>query len=105
VLDDDYKLAGFRLLPTGKRDRTSAIITLVTTLLFVPVSLLPTIMGFGGWIIGGVSLICSLAFLYLAINLMLKLDIPAAKKLMYCSFFILPIVQLVLLFDFLGKMK
>ena len=29
VLDDDYKLAGFRLLPTGKRDLTSAMITFV----------------------------------------------------------------------------
>jgi protoheme IX farnesyltransferase len=105
VLDDDYKLAGFRLLPTGKRDRVSAVVTFVTALIWVPVSLLPTIMGFGGLIIGGVSLICSLIFLYLAFNLMRVLDIPSAKKLMYCSFFILPIVQLVLLFDFLGKVK
>jgi protoheme IX farnesyltransferase len=29
VLDDDYKLAGFRLLPTGKRDSASAVITVI----------------------------------------------------------------------------
>jgi protoheme IX farnesyltransferase len=105
VLDDDYKLAGFRLLPTGKRNLVSAIFTFVTTLILVPVSLLPTFMGFGGYIIGGISLISSLIFLYLAFNLMRTLEIQSARKLMYGSFFYLPLVQLVLLFDFIGKIK
>jgi protoheme IX farnesyltransferase len=105
VLDDDYKLAGFRLLPTGKRNRVSAIITFIITVVLVPVSLLPTLMGFGGYVIGGVSLVSSLIFLYLAFNLMRTLEIESAKKLMYGSFFYLPLVQLVLLFDFIGKIK
>ena len=105
VLDDDYKLAGFRLLPTGKRNLVSAIITFIITVILVPVSLLPTFMGFGGYVIGGVSLISSLLFLYLAFNLMRTLEIQSAKKLMYGSFFYLPLVQLVLLFDFMGKIK
>jgi protoheme IX farnesyltransferase len=105
VLDDDYKLAGFRLLPTGKRDRVSAVITFVLTLILIPVSLLPTLMGFGGYVIGGVSLVCSLVFLYLAFMLLRSLQIEAARKLMYGSFFYLPIVQLILLFDFLGKIN
>src|SRR6201991_3386976 len=41
VLDDDYKLAGFRLLPSGKRDLTSAVFAFVSTLILVPVSMLP----------------------------------------------------------------
>jgi protoheme IX farnesyltransferase len=105
VLDDDYKLAGFRLLPTGKRNRVSAIITFIITVILVPVSILPTLMGFGGYIIGAVSLVSSLVFLYLAFNLMRTLEIQSAKKLMYGSFFYLPLVQLVLLFDFIGKIK
>ncbi len=105
VLDDDYKLAGFRLLPTGKRDRLSAVITVLTAVVLVPVSLLPTLLGFGGYYIGAISLICSLIFLYLALNLVRTLEIKSAKKLMYGSFFYLPIVQLVLLFDFVGKIK
>lgn len=103
VLDDDYKLAGFRLLPTGKRDRTSAIIAFVFTLILLPVSLLPTYMGFGGYIIGGVSLVMSLIFIYQAFNLVRTQEIKSAKQLMYGSFFYLPIVQLVLLFNFIGK--
>lgn len=103
VLDDDYKLAGFRLLPTGKRDATSAAITFLFTLILVPVSLLPTYYSFGGLYIGGISLLSSFAFLYYAFNMLLKQDINSAQKLMYCSFIYLPVVQLGLLFDFIGK--
>ncbi len=105
VLDDDYKLAGFRLLPSGQRNRTSAIITFIVTLILVPVSLLPTYYGYGGIYVGIVSFACSLVFLYLAFKLLKDLDISSAKKLMYGSFFYLPVVQLMFLFDFIGKVK
>jgi len=105
VLDDDYKLAGFRLLPSGKRNLTSAIITFIFTLLLVPVSLLPTFYHFGGYYVGTVSLVCSLVFLGLAFTLLRRLNIDAAKKLMYGSFIYLPVVQLMFLFDFIGKAK
>ncbi len=103
VLDDDYKLAGFRLLPTQKRDRASALITFIFTLILVPVSLLPTIYGYGGYFVGGVSLICSLIFLYQAFILLRTLQIESARKLMFGSFFYLPVVQLMFLFDFIAK--
>lgn len=102
VLDDDYKKAGFRLLPTTKRDRISALITFLSTIVLIPVSLLPTIMGFGGYTIGAVSLVASLIFCWFAFNLLRKLDIQSAQKVMFGSFFYLPLVQLVLLFDFIG---
>jgi protoheme IX farnesyltransferase len=105
VLDDDYKLAGFRLLPSGKRDAFSAIITFVFTLILIPVSLLPYFYGFGGIYLGVVSLVAGIYFLYLSIVLLRKLDIASAKRLMYGSFFYLPVVQLMFLFDFLGKAK
>jgi protoheme IX farnesyltransferase len=103
VLDDDYKLAGFRLLPTGKRDMASAVITFICTLILVPVSLLPTIYHYGGYWVGAVSLVCSLVFLYLALMLLIRRDIKSAQRLMFGSFFYLPVVQLMFLFDFLGK--
>jgi protoheme IX farnesyltransferase len=103
VLDDDYKKAGFRLLPTTKRDKASAGITFLSTLILIPVSLLPTFYGFGGYYIAGVSLIAGLAFAWLAFKLFLNLDLASARKVMFCSFFYLPVVQLVLLFDFLTK--
>jgi protoheme IX farnesyltransferase len=103
VLDDDYKLAGFRLLPTGKRNRLSAIVTFIFTLVLVPVSLLPYFYGYGGIYVAGVSLVCSLIFLYQAFVLMRTLEIKSARQLMFGSFLYLPIVQLMFLFDFIVK--
>ncbi|MBC7653274.1 MAG: protoheme IX farnesyltransferase [Oligoflexus sp.] len=99
VLDDDYKKAGFRLLPTTKRDKTSAVIIWLSTLILIPVSLLPTYYGFGGNVIAVVSIIIGLAFSYQALVLINKLDIKSARSLMFGSFIYLPIVQLVLLFN------
>jgi len=105
VLDDDYKLAGFRLLPTGKRDRASAVITFIFAIIMFPVSLLPTIYGYGGYYVGGVSVVMSTIFLYQAYNLLRTLEIAQARKLMFGSFYYLPIVQLMFLFDFVEKVK
>ena len=105
VLDDDYKLAGFRLLPTGNRNVGSAVITFIFTLILLPVSLLPTIYGYGGYYVGGVSLVCSLIFLYQAFGLLRAQSIETARKLMFGSFMYLPVVQLMFLFDFIGKVK
>ncbi len=99
VLDDDYKKAGFRLLPTKQRDRTSAVVTFISTLILIPVSLLPTIRGFGGFYIAGVSILAGIAFSFYAYQLMVKLDLPSARKVMFCSFFYIPLVQLILLFN------
>ncbi|MBB2146656.1 protoheme IX farnesyltransferase [Pedobacter sp. LMG 31464] len=99
VLDDDYKKAGFRLLPTKKRDRTSAVFTFVSTLILIPVSLLPTFYGFGGYYIAGVSILAGLVFSYFAYQMMVKMDLPSARKVMFCSFFYIPLVQVVLLFN------
>ena len=103
VLDDDYKKAGFRLLPTKERNKLSAIILLISTIVLIPVSLLPTFYGFGGYYIAGVSLIAGLVFSWLALKLLLNQQLTDARKVMFCSFFYLPIVQLVLLFDFISK--
>lgn len=101
VLDDDYKKAGFRLLPTTERDKISALFTVFSIILLIPVSLLPTIMGFGGYIIGAVSLICGIMFCWYSIRLFTNTDVLSARKVMFGSFIYLPVVQLVLLFDFI----
>jgi len=109
VLDEDYKRAGFRLLPTTKQDKTSAFITLLSTIILIPVSLMPTryLMpsgnAFGGIIYGIIALIAGIYFLWQAFQLFQKQDVPSAKKLMYTSFFYLPLLQLTLLFDFIVK--
>ncbi|QJD95660.1 protoheme IX farnesyltransferase [Mucilaginibacter robiniae] len=103
VIDDDYKLAGFRLLPTGTRSRVSAVVIFIFTLALLPVSLLPTWYHYGGYYVGVVSLICSVIFLYQAFVLMRTLEVKSARSLMFGSFLYLPIVQLMFLFDFINK--
>lgn len=109
VLDEDYKRAGFRLLPTTKQDKTSAFITLLTTIILVPVSLMPTVylmpngQAFGGNIYLVIALLAGIYFTWKAVLLYKNRDVPSAKNLMYTSFFYLPLLQLVLLFDFIAK--
>jgi protoheme IX farnesyltransferase len=103
VLDEDYKKAGFRLLPTKKRDKTSAWLTFISTLILIPVSLLPTILGFGGYYVGGLSLIAGLIFSWLAFKLLMNRELADARKVMFCSFFYIPAVQLGLLLNFIAQ--
>ena len=80
VLDDDYKKAGFRLLPTTKRDKTSATITLMSALLLIPVGLMPVFYNFGGYIYGVVSLVGGFYFSWQAFRLFNDLEVNSAKK-------------------------
>lgn len=109
VLDEDYKRAGFRLLPSTKQDKASAMITLFSTIVLIPVSLMPTVYlmpsdkAFGGSIYAIVVVLVGLYFVWQAVQLYNKRDVASAKKLMYTSFIYLPVMQLALLFDFIVK--
>ncbi len=100
VLDEDYKRAGFRLLPTTKRDKVSAFMVLFSTLLMVPMSLLPYFFGFGGYLVSACSLVGALLFSWYGMKLFMTRDLASARKVMFTSFFYLPLIQLLLLFDF-----
>ncbi len=100
VLDEDYSLGGFRLLPSaGGRDKTSAFQILIYTLFLVPVSLLPWAFNLTGTISLIVISICGIGFSYYAIKLYLSCEIKDAKKLMFASFIYLPVLQLVYVLD------
>ncbi len=100
MLDDDYKKAGFKMLPSeGGRNKASAFQILVYTLGLLPVSLTPWLFHISGWISGIIVLICGLVFLYQAIQLYRNCDLKSAQKLMFGSFFYLPLVQMAMMFD------
>lgn len=100
VLDDDYQKAGFRLLPSKEgRGKKSAIWILISTIILIPVSLLPTVFHMGGYVLAVVSLLAGLLFLIQAIRLYNTCTIKSASKLMFGSFIYLPLVQLALLID------
>ncbi|MFM7015336.1 MAG: heme o synthase [Bacteroidota bacterium] len=102
VMDDDYKKAGFNLLPTGKRDKGSAWQTVLYTISLVPVAVMPWVFGVSGWISMVVMLAVTLYFLFQAIQLYRMCSIEAARKLMYGSFFYLPVVQIAMVIDKIG---
>jgi protoheme IX farnesyltransferase len=99
-INDDYLKAGFKMLPSpGGRDKASAFQILVYTIGLIPISLLPTFFGFTGNIAAAVALIAGLVFAKQALDLYRSLNGEDAKKLMFGSFFYLPIVQLAYLID------
>lgn len=101
VADEDYKRAGFRLLPTTKKDKLSAWMIFISALLMIPVGVLPMYYGFGGWVFTVVSLLGGLLFTYYGFRHVREMTDATARKVMFTSFFYLPLTQLVLLFDFI----
>lgn len=100
VMDDDYKKAGFRMLPSkGGRDKSSAFQVLVYTLFLVPISLSPVLYGMAGTWSGLIILICSILFALQAYKLYRDCSIKAASQLMFGSFIYLPIVQLAIMMN------
>jgi protoheme IX farnesyltransferase len=100
VAHDDYTKAGYKLLPSKEgRTRFSALQILFYILVLIPVSLMPAWLGISGIISAIIVFICGGVFLFQAVALFKNCTIDAAKKLMFGSFFYLPIVQLALYFD------
>lgn len=99
VVDEDYKKAGFHLLPSpGGRDKSSAFIVLIFTFFLVPFGMLTGFFGMNGTISGIVVITCGMAFAYQAYKLYRDCTVKAAKRLMFGSFIYLPVVQLAILF-------
>jgi protoheme IX farnesyltransferase len=99
-LDDDYKLAGFKMLPTaGGRTRSTAFLTMVYTSFLVPLAFLLYYFKLAS--IPGMFIIaaCGLIFTYQSYQLFESCSIKAARRLMFGSFLYLPIVQIVIMFD------
>lgn len=100
ILDDDYKKAGFRLLPNrGGRNLNTAFQIMVYTLLLIPLGMLPHLLGMTGPIANYIILVCGILFFVQTIYLMKDCSKKEAKKLMFASILYLPIVQLSLLLD------
>lgn len=94
VMDEDYKKAGFIMLPSGGRDKSSAFQTLVYTLFLIPISLVPALFGMFG--IAGMLVIFAAGVYFCLQAYVLYRDCTevAARKLMFGSFLYLPVVQL-----------
>ena len=100
VADDDYKKAGFKLLPSGgQKDMNTAIQIMIYTLFLIPLGLLPATFGITGINSAIVVTICGVLFLAQTFSLMRSGDRRSALKIMFGSFLYLPIVQIAYLLD------
>jgi heme o synthase len=100
VSDEDYKKAGFKLLPSGgKKDLNTAIQIMVYTLFLLPLGLLPSYFGLTGLNSGIVATICGALFLAQTFTLMKDCSRKSALKIMFGSFLYLPIVQIAYMLD------
>jgi protoheme IX farnesyltransferase len=100
VADDDYKKAGFKLLPSGgQRDFNTAIQIVIYTLFLIPLGLLPAKFGITGINSAIVATVCGVLFLAQTFYLLKEGDRNAALRIMFGSFLYLPIVQIAYLMD------
>jgi protoheme IX farnesyltransferase len=100
VSDEDYKKAGFKLLPSGGgKDLHTAIQIMIYTLFLLPLGLLPSYFGLTGLNSGIVATICGVLFLAQTFSLMRDGSRKSALKIMFGSFLYLPIVQIAYLLD------
>lgn len=100
VVDEDYRKAGFRLLPSkGGRDGISAFQILLYSCFLVPVAMLPWAFGMCGPLSLVGSALLGLAMVWYAFKLYRTHLVSDAKKLMFASFFYLPMVLLIFVLD------
>ncbi|HYG18522.1 MAG TPA: heme o synthase [Ohtaekwangia sp.] len=100
VADDDYKKAGFKLLPSGgQKDMNTAIQIMIYTMFLIPLGLLPATFGITGVNSAIVATLCGVLFFAQTFSLMKSGDRRSALKIMFGSFLYLPIVQIAYLLD------
>tara|TARA_B100001057_G_scaffold465380_1_gene521461 strand:- start:7695 stop:8588 length:894 start_codon:yes stop_codon:yes gene_type:complete len=103
ISHDDYLKAGFKMLPTGKKDNGTAFQIVFYTIWMILISILPFFSFTGDLSIGLTSLILILIagifMLIQAIKLMKYKDNQNAIRLMYTSIFYLSFIQIIFVLD------
>ena len=103
MLDEDYKRAGFKMLPTGKADNATAFQIIFYTLWMIVVSVLPATSYTGSFNLSISAAIIvvflGLIMLFFALELMVQKTTLAAKKLMFSSVGYITLIQIIYVID------
>lgn len=102
-LDEDYNKAGFKMLPTGKPDKGTAVQIILYSVWTIIVSIFP-VFGFTGQlkltIVGAILVfLIGITMLYYAFQLFRKQTAKAARQLMLASVLYITIIQIVYVLD------
>lgn len=101
VLDDDYKKAGYQLLPSKfGRNKASSFQIVAYTIGCCVTSFAPYVIGLTGAVSAIAAAILGAIFLKYAFVLHSTNDVKDARKLMFASFIYLPLLQLFYVIDF-----
>ena len=102
-LDDDYKKAGFQMLPTGKRDKGTAVQIVLYSIWTALTALIPVAHKTGALHIslysGFVVALLGLWLIWAALRLYKLRTTAAAKKLMLVSVAYLTLIQIIFIID------
>lgn len=97
-LNDDYLKAGFKMLPSlGGRNKASAFQIFVYTAMMLPIGAAPYLIGLCNVYSVPLSLVLVFPMFMASIRLYLTLEMKYAKKIMFASFYYLPLIQIVYL--------
>ena len=103
VLYDDYKKAGFNLLPTGKRDKATALQIIMYTFWMMIVAVIPVTGLTGALKLSVVSAIIisifGLVMMLYAFRLYHRRDNIAARQLMLASVLYITVIQIIYVID------
>jgi protoheme IX farnesyltransferase len=103
MLDEDYKRAGFKMLPTGRKDRGTAIQIVMYTIWMILISLVPA-LGITGRLhlslpAAVLVFFLGMSMLYYAFRLYEKRDHGTARRLMLASVSYISLIQVVYVAD------
>ena len=103
MLDEDYQKGGFKMLPTGKKDRGTAIQIIMYTVWMIIISVIPA-FGITGRLhlsipAAVIILVLGLVMLVFGFVLFEKRDNKSARKLMLISVSYITLMQLVYVID------
>lgn len=103
VLHDDYKKGGFNLLPTGERDKGTAMQIIMYTLWMMLIAVLPVTGMTGALRLSVVSAVlitlAGIAMLVFAFKLYHKKDNKSARNLMLASVTYISLIQIIYVVD------
>ena len=100
VAHKDYTNAGFKLMPSVEGPtKYSAIQSVIYSLVLIPVGMIPYWFGMSGIIGFWIVLVANLFMVWQCVRLFREMERKAARRVMFSSYFYLPIVLLALLAD------
>ncbi|MSQ79073.1 MAG: protoheme IX farnesyltransferase [Flavobacteriaceae bacterium] len=99
ILDEDYKKAGFKMLPTSGRTTATATKIIIYALMLLPLGLLPFQLGKAGMVSTIFAELAAAYMLFRAINLYRTCENKEARQIMFSSYIYLTVMQVAFMTD------